>query len=110
MDNNFALSSKCLSEMRILLDTRKKLEDRSEIDDLIADAAEKFVDSFLKEGEEEIKEISSETKSEMPCNCHEKKVAKVANNLQEIVQEIIEDATSKLTDNNTFAAIVFRVN
>lgn len=40
-------------------------------------------------------------KSEMPCNCAEK---------PKTLQEIIEDAKSQLTDNQTYAAIIFRVD
>lgn len=42
-------------------------------------------------------------KSEMPCNCNCAEQTKT-------LQEIIDDAKAQLTDNQTYAAIIFRVD
>lgn len=77
-------------------DYRKNESDQvvyERLDGLIADAAADLLAVYADECEEK------PMKSEMPCNCKPK-----------TLQEIIEEAKAELTDNKTFAAVVFRLD
>lgn len=70
-------SKTLLDELKTLLDVRKNLIGTDQINNVIADKAEEFVETLYTEIDDEVKktfEPSATPKSEMPCNCHEEKV------------------------------------
>ena len=127
-----------LNELQLLAETRKRLTDRTEINGLIADTAEKFLNRLDIETTADERE-EKPVKSEMPCNCKQEKslqsvIANVAKRIEEksdngktfaaickqektlqenidkIIEKAIEEAAGELTDSKTFAAIVFRID
>ena len=98
-------SRQLLEELKTLLDVRKNLIGVEQINGIIADKADEFVETLCTEIDDEVDKMFESSrppkKSELPCNCLEK---------SKTLQEVIDEAKAELTDGKTFAAIVFRVD
>ena len=107
MEENISVKE-AFRDLESLLFARKELWKKNgarfgALDALIADKAALLVHVFNKAINEKSKEKPAEKKSEMPCNCNCAEKPKT-------LQEIINDVKAQLTDNQTYAVIVFRVD
>lgn len=85
-------SFKRLEELETLLTARKNMTFKSEINGVIADTAEKFLDTLNAEIDDEVKKTSAVLKkSEMPCNCLK----------ENSVRNVIECAAKHLEENSS---------